>query len=269
MITGLKDVSELREVLWPETGLLYINANEMGWLLKMVPRSDKSAYAANCASCHGDDMKGSPSMPSLVGIGARRTREQLAQVIRQGTGRMPAFAGTLDNSAVNDLVNFLITGHDVASTAGKNPNYLKYRSTGFDIFLDPDGYPAITPPWGTLSAVDLNSGTIRWTIPFGEYPKLAAQGFTNTGTDNYGGAIVTANGLLLIGATTYDNKFHAFDKATGKLLWETTLPAAGNATPSTYMVNGKQYIVIACGGGKNGAPSGGTFVAFALPDEPH
>jgi Glucose dehydrogenase len=253
----------------PETGLLYINANEMGWLLKMVPRSDKSAYAANCASCHGDDMKGSPSMPSLVGIGARRTREQLAQVIRQGTGRMPAFAGTLDNSAVNDLVNFLITGHDVASTAGKNPNYLKYRSTGFDIFLDPDGYPAITPPWGTLSAVDLNSGTIRWTIPFGEYPKLAAQGFTNTGTDNYGGAIVTANGLLLIGATTYDNKFHAFDKATGKLLWETTLPAAGNATPSTYMVNGKQYIVIACGGGKNGAPSGGTFVAFALPDEPH
>ena len=132
------------------------------------------------------------------------------------------------------------------------------------IFLDPDGYPPITPPWGTLNAIDLNKGEIRWTIPFGEYPKLAAQGVTNTGTDNYGGAIVTANGLLLIGATTYDKKFHAFDKATGKLLWETTLPASGNATPSLYMVNGKEYLVIACGGGKNDAESGGTYVAFRV-----
>jgi len=102
--------------------------------------------------------------------------------------------------------------------------------------------------------------------PFGEYPALAAQGVRNTGTDNYGGAIVTENGLLFIAATTYDNKIRAFDKRTGRLLWEATLPAAGNATPSTYVVNGKQYIVIACGGGKNGAPSGGTYVAFALPD---
>jgi quinoprotein glucose dehydrogenase len=103
-------------------------------------------------------------------------------------------------------------------------------------------------------------------VPFGEYPKLAAQGVRNTGTDNYGGAIVTENGLLLIGATTYDNTMHAYDKRTGKLLWTAPLPAAGNATPATYMVDGKQYVVIACGGGKNGAPSGGTYVAFALPD---
>jgi quinoprotein glucose dehydrogenase len=162
-------------------------------------------------------------------------------------------------------VNFLITGHDVAEGAGINPNYLKYRSTGLKIFLDPDGYPAITPPWGTLNAIDLNAGEIRWTIPFGEYPKLAAQGIKNTGSDNYGGAIVTANGLLIIGATTYDNKFHVYDKRTGALLWEATLPAAGNATPSVYMVDGHEYIVIACGGGKNDAPSGGTYVAFALP----
>jgi quinoprotein glucose dehydrogenase len=249
----------------PESGLLYVNANEMPWLMKLVPRNDRSVYSANCASCHGDDLKGSPNMPSLVGVGDRLTREQIAQFIRQGTGRMPGYASTLDNVAVNDLVNFLMTGRDIASTAGTNPNYLKYRNTGYDIFLDPDGFPPITPPWGTLNAIDLNKGEIAWKIPFGEYPKLVAQGVTNTGTDNYGGAVVTANGLLFIGATTYDNKFHVYDKKTGKLLWETTLPAAGNATPSLYVVNGKQYVVIACGGGKNGAPSGGTYVAFALP----
>ncbi|HEY9226028.1 MAG TPA: PQQ-binding-like beta-propeller repeat protein [Gemmatimonadaceae bacterium] len=249
----------------PSTGLLYVNANEMPWLMKLVPRNDRSLYGAACATCHGDDMKGSPNMPSLVDVGSRLTREQLTRIIREGTGRMPGFATTIDNAGVNDLVNFLVTGRDIASTAGTNPNYLEYRSTGFDIFLDPDGYPPITPPWGTLNAIDLNKGTIAWSIPFGEYPKLVEQGVTNTGTDNYGGAVVTANGLLFIGATTYDNKFHVFDKATGKLLWETTLPFAGNATPSLYMVNGKQYVVIACGGGKNGAPSGGTYVAFALP----
>ena len=249
----------------PQTGLLYVNSNEMAWLLKMVPRNDRSLYGSNCASCHGDDRKGTAEAPSLDGIASRKTREEVAQVIREGTGRMSAFAGILDNVAVNDLVNYLMTGQDIAATAATNPFFLKYRSTGFDIFLDHEGYPGIKPPWGTLNAIDLNSGAIRWTIPFGEYPKLAAQGITNTGTDNYGGAIVTQNGLLLIGATTYDNKFHAYDKRTGTLLWEATLPAAGNATPSTYVVNGRQYIVIACGGGKNDAPSGGRYVAFALP----
>ena len=137
--------------------------------------------------------------------------------------------------------------------------------SGESIFLDPDGYPAITPPWGTLNALDLNTGAMRWKIPLGEIPELAAKGMKNTGSDNYGGPVVTAGGLLFIAATNFDKKFRAFDKLTGKLLWETTLPAAGNATPSTYMVNGKQYLVIACGGGKNGAPSGSTVVAFALP----
>jgi quinoprotein glucose dehydrogenase len=237
----------------------------MPWLQRLVPRSDKSLYASQCASCHGDDLEGSRDAPSLVGIATRRTRQQLTQVIGEGTGKMPGFAAALDNNAVNALADFLITGRDVADTAVHNPNYLKYRSTGLKIWLDPDGYPPITPPWGTLNAIDLNRGTIKWSIPFGEYPKLVAQGIRDTGSDSYGGPVVTANGLLFIAATTYDNKFRVFDKASGKLLWETTLPAAGNATPSLYMVNGRQFVVIACGGGKNDAPSGGTYVAFALP----
>jgi quinoprotein glucose dehydrogenase len=178
---------------------------------------------------------------------------------------MPAFAEMLGTAAINDMVNYLVTGHAVADTSATRPTFLKYRNNGDPIFLDHEGFPGIAPPWGTLNAIDLNKGEIRWSIPFGEYPALVAQGIKNTGTDNYGGPVVTANGLLFIGATTYDKKFHVFDKRTGALLWEADLPASGNATPSLYVVNGKQYVVIACGGGKNGAPSGGTFVAFSLP----
>ena len=251
----------------PGTGLLYVNSNEMAWLLKLVPRSDKSLYAATCASCHGENREGSAGGPALTGVATRHSREALLKIIREGTGRMPAFGAAMEGGAMNDIVNYLTTGKDASAGAvTSSPYFLKYRTAFFDIFLDHEGYPAIKPPWGTLNAIDLNTGKYAWTIPFGEYPKLAAKGMKNTGTDSYGGAVVTENGLLLIGATTYDNKFRAFDKRTGKLLWEFVLPAAGNATPSTYMVDGKQYIVIACGGGKNGAPSGGTYVAFALPD---
>ena len=249
----------------PATGLLYVNANEMAWLLKLVPRSDRSLYAANCASCHGDTRAGSAMAPSLLGIAERRTPQQVAQIIREGTGRMPAFGSALEGRAVTDLVNFLFTGHDSSAAAGPDPFGVPYRNAYFDIFVDHEGYPGIKPPWGTLNAIDLNAGRIAWSVPLGEYPKLAARGIRDTGTDNYGGAIVTENGLLFIAATTYDNRIRAFDKRTGRLLWSAALPAAGNATPSTYMVNGVQYLVIACGGGKNGAKSGGTYVAFALP----
>ncbi len=142
---------------------------------------------------------------------------------------------------------------------------LKYTFDGYNRFFDPDGYPAIQPPWGTLNAIDLNMGEIVWKIPLGEHPELAAKGIRDTGSWNYGGPIVTAGGVLFIGATNYDKKFRAFDKETGKLLWESLLPAAGNATPATYEAGGHQYVVIAAGGGKRGAPPGGTYVAFALP----
>ena len=253
----------------PTTGMLYVNSNEMAWILKLVPRSDASLYQANCAGCHGAKRQGSAMGPSLLGIAARRSREQLVQMIKEGTGRMPAFGAAMDGGAIGDITNYLLTGKDATraaqTTATPSPYQLPYRTAYFDIFLDHEGYPAVKTPWGTLNAIDLNQGTIAWSIPFGEYPKLAAKGVKHTGTDNYGGAIVTENGLLFIAATTYDNRIRAFDKTNGALLWEATLPFAGNATPSTYMVNGKQYLVIACGGGKNGAPSGGTYVAFALP----
>ena len=147
---------------------------------------------------------------------------------------MPAFP---DMGGAQHQRRRRIPGHRRRQRAGPakltaDPNWLKYRNDGYDIFLDPDGYPAITPPWGTLNAIDLNAGTIRWKIPFGEFPELAAKGMKNTGSDNYGGPVVTASGLVFIGATNFDKKFRAYDKLTGELLWETTLPAAGNATPS-------------------------------------
>jgi len=250
----------------PQSALLYVNSNEMPWIVRLIPNNDTSLYKVNCASCHREDRTGSPAAPSLERIGERRTREQIATVIREGTGRMPAFPD-MGGRNITDLVEFLITGRDKGAdpSVASDPSWLKYRIDGETLFRDPDGYPPITPPWGTLNAIDLNAGAIRWKIPLGEYPELAAKGMKDTGSDNYGGPIATAGGLLFIAATNFDKKFRAFDKLTGKLLWETTLPAAGNATPSTYRINGKQFVVIVCGGGKNGAPSGSSIVAFALP----
>jgi quinoprotein glucose dehydrogenase len=250
----------------PETALLYVNSNEMPWIVRLIENTDTSLYNAKCASCHKTDRTGTAVAPTLIDIDQRKTREQLADIIRHGTGRMPGYPD-FGTKNINDMIDFLITGKDRGGdpSVTKEPTYVKYRSDGETLWRDPDGYPPLTPPWGTLNAIDLNAGTIRWKIPFGEYPELVAKGLRNTGSDNYGGPVVTASGLLFIGATNFDKKFHAYDKLTGKLLWETTLPAAGNATPAIYSLNGREYIVIVCGGGKNGAPSGSSIVAFALP----
>jgi quinoprotein glucose dehydrogenase len=234
----------------------------------MVTHDTTSLYRNNCAGCHRDDLTGAPpSFPSLVNIGQRRSRKEVANIVREGAGRMPGFSHL--GRGINEIVEFLFTGVDRGiadpSAAAKDPNWQKYRNEGYILVRDPDGYPPLTPPWGTLNAIDLNKGEIRWRIPFGEYPDLAAKGLHNTGSDNYGGPVVTASGLLFIGATNFDKKFRAFDKLNGKLLWETELPAAGNATPSIYELNGREYVAIVCGGGKNGAPSGSSIVAFALP----
>ena len=250
----------------PATGLLYVNSNEQPWIIRMVTHDTRSLYRNNCAGCHGEDRRGSPQFPSLVDIAGRRSRAELAAVIRAGTGRMPAFSYL--GRGVDEIVAYLVTGRDTGAVdpaqAAQDPNWQKYRNEGYILFRDPQGYPPLTPPWGTLNAIDLNRGDIRWRIPLGEYPELAARGIRNTGSDNYGGPVVTASGLLFIGATNFDRKFRVFDKLTGQLLWETVLPAAGNATPSIYQLGGREYVVIVCGGGKNGAPSGSSIVAFTL-----
>lgn len=258
----------------PETGLYYVNANEMAWILRLVPAraaqgatTARRVYVSRCAACHREDMQGSPpQFPPLVNLKDKYTEAQVKELIRKGMDRMPAFASLGDN-AIGAVTEYLFRKKDVEAVVdkpAKGPTDLKYTIDGYNKFLDPDGYPAVKPPWGTLTAIDLNKGDFRWQIPFGEYPELAAQGMKNTGTENYGGGVVTAGGLVFIGATNHDKKFRAFDKSNGKLLWETTLPASGNSTAATYEVNGKQYVVIGAGGGKSGAASGGTYVAFAL-----
>jgi quinoprotein glucose dehydrogenase len=258
----------------PESGIIYINSNEMAWTGALAENtggnSPKSIYLSQCGVCHGEKLAGSPpAIPSLIGIGDRLPPQQIGATIKNGKGRMPGFPN-LSEDQMFALVEYLMSSESKElASSGPPPPEMKYRFTGYKKFLDPQGYPAIAPPWGTLNAINLNTGEYVWKIPLGVYPELAAKGLTNTGTENYGGPIVTAGGLVFIGATNYDKKFRAFDKSTGELLWETTLPFSGNATPATYMLKGRQFVVIAAGGGKDPrSKSGGVYVAFALPQEP-
>lgn len=261
----------------PETGVYYVNANDLAWTSSLSPapppraRSAQQIYQANCSSCHRDDLAGQPpQFPSLLDIRGQRTEQQVVATIRQGGGRMPGFPG-LSAADADAVAQYVLTGENKElASAGPvtDPRVNQaFRFSGYHKWLDPEGYPATAPPWGTLNAIDLNTGEFKWKIPLGEYPELVAKGLKDTGSENYGGPIVTAGGLVFIAATNFDRKFRAFDKRTGKLLWETTLPMAGNATPITYQLNGKQYVVIYATGGKGGrgAPAGGIYVAFALP----
>ncbi|MEJ7770123.1 MAG: c-type cytochrome, partial [Chitinophagaceae bacterium] len=265
------------------SGILYVNSSEMAWRISIGASdtekellgltSGHRLYISNCASCHGAERKGNinSGFPSLLGISSRKNREEISHVIRHGKKMMPAFANFSEGDT-KAVVAFLLGEEKQEPGLSKEPQITKpanakklsYKISGYSKFLDKNGYPAIRPPWGTLNAINLNTGEYLWKITFGEYPELAARGIPQTGSESYGGPVVTAGNLLFI-AGTKDKKFRAYNKNNGKLLWETQLSAAGFATPSTYSVNGKQYIVVACGGTKLGAAPGDSYIAYALP----
>jgi quinoprotein glucose dehydrogenase len=265
----------------PTTGILYVNANQMPWILEMwnvdnKPKSNenmgmagKRLFMQNCMSCHGADRKGGGNYPSILNINKKLNEEQFIAFINTGRRMMPAFEH-LKQQEKEAIASFVLELKDKQPgpyaevlSAQDSFRLLPYNISGYNKFLSKSGKPAISPPWGTLNAIDLNSGQLVWTTPFGEDPELKAKGYPQTGTENYGGPVVTAGGVLFIGATK-DGMFRAFNKRTGKLLWEYKLPAAGFATPATYAMNGRQYVVIACGGGKLGTHSGDSYVAFSL-----
>ncbi|WP_149273669.1 outer membrane protein assembly factor BamB family protein [Pareuzebyella sediminis] len=259
----------------PYKGILYVNANEMAWILRMGKADEdlnnlplgEATYKKYCVSCHQIDRKGlaDSGFPSLIDIELRKGSDEIRQIITNGKGMMTGFPQLTDKEKTA-LVRFLFNQeikHNVSENSeGKEIYQLPYKHLGYIKFLDSQGLPAINPPWGSLHAIDLNTGEYNWSIPLGNTPELGEEGI-GTGTENYGGPVVTENGLLFIAATR-DGYFRVFDKKNGALLWEYKLPAPAFSTPAMYEVNGKQYIALACGGEKLGTPKGNQIVAFAL-----
>ncbi|HTJ14259.1 MAG TPA: PQQ-binding-like beta-propeller repeat protein [Dinghuibacter sp.] len=258
----------------PATGYLYVNACEMPWVLTMVDvtpepqktngEAGKALYVARCMSCHGPERQGGGNYPSLLRAPRDYTYARFTRLLETGRRMMPAFAD-LDSGQRQALASVILEDRKLQNrpfSGGKQQvdgyDAMPFTSTGYNKFLSRDGYPAITPPWGTLTAIDLNRGRIVWRDTLGDTP------LGHTGTENYGGSVVTAGGLVFIAATR-DARLRAYNKRDGRLLWETALPACGFATPTVYAVDGKEYLVIACGGGKLNTASGDAYVAFALP----
>jgi quinoprotein glucose dehydrogenase len=265
----------------PETGILYINANQMAWVIQAIPIQTKAAanetnleagqrlFKANCMTCHGADRKGSGTFPSLININQKYSMASFDTLLQSGRRMMPAFR-QLKSVERKAIASFILSvkaeQHKpfVDADSHKDDAFkVPYSIVGYNKFLSKEGYPALSPPWGTLNAIDLNTGKYVWKQTLGDDPEFP-HGKEQSGTENYGASVITKGGLLFIAATK-DGKFRAFNKKTGKLLWEVTLPAPGYATPSIYEIDGKQYIVIACGGGKMNTRSGDSYVAFALP----
>ncbi len=259
-------------------GILFVNANEMAWMHKMVllKSSDEKGkvnlgrmvYMTNCALCHKEDRTGGlENSPSLIHIKNKLSRDGIKAFVKTGKGRMPGFKH-LPEEDLDRLVDFLFdettVNWEVLDTLSvPEERDVPYTFNGYNRLFDQQGYPGVKQPWGTLNAIDLNEGEILWSVPLGEYPELTKGGIPATGTENYGGPLLTASGIIFIAASR-DEKIRAFDSENGKILWEAPLPAGGYASPVTYAIDGTQYVVIACGGGKMGTKSGDSYVAFSL-----
>lgn len=257
----------------PSTQTLYVNANQIPWLIEMTPNASfgnvgQSIYTSYCGNCHGLDRKGNPpSVPSLLEMKEKYTSASLEKLLKEGRGAMPEFSH-ISTEERGVLIDFLLgkadEGEKKEIETQDSKLYPRYYMKGYKRLLTKEGLHGSNPPWGLLTAIDMNTGKKKWQVTLGEIDSLSREGFAPTGTENYGGPVATAGGVLFIAATK-DEKIRAFDKESGKILWEAKLPAAGHATPAVYEKDGKQFLVIACGGGK-GTKSGDAYVAFALPD---
>ncbi|HLT71098.1 MAG TPA: PQQ-binding-like beta-propeller repeat protein [Cyclobacteriaceae bacterium] len=267
-----------------ETGIMYVGINDIPNIVALTEQPEQKPdefskvtvieageilYQRNCAVCHGKDRSTQGSFPPLTDIANRLEPEDVKAMLRSSRGMMPSFA-VLPESDRDAIVAFLFNlddgrvYHRGEAIVGSKQQRARYRLKGYIQLKDQNGYPGVKPPWGTLNAVDLNSGELIWKIPLGEFPELTAKGHPPTGTQLFGGGIVTAGGLIFIGASQ-DEKFRAIDKSTGKILWEYQLPCGGYATPATYEAGGKQYVVIAAGGGgRQGTKTCDQYIAFAL-----
>ncbi len=271
----------------PETHILYINANEIANVLKLkavpltptpptqqavngVPASSVASgellYVSNCANCHGAEKQGAiPTYPALLQLPKRYQKEEVSHIITHGKGSMPAFP-QFSSEELGALWEFLADSSQTVESSIEGLSHTRFVIDGYKQFLDEEGYPATQPPWGSLNAIDLHTGKLIWKVPLGEYRELTDRGIPPTGTQNMGGCVVTAGRLVFIGASQ-EETFKAYDKHDGALLWSYPLPAGGYATPSVYEVNGRQFIVIAAGGGgKNGTKSGDSYIAFTLKE---
>lgn len=274
----------------PETHTLYVNTNEYGNTISLEKISvaaensgstllrGESLFQTQCSSCHASPGGNIVSeFPLLTDVKSKYSKPQILEIIDQGKGRMPAFSHLADEEKRN-IVEYVYHRDEngeipVSKEKMKGVEFTTKYSVkyAYNHFVDQNGYFATKPPWGSLNAINLNTGQIAWKAPLGEYEELTKQGIPVTGTKNYGGSIVTAGGLVFIAGTS-DRMIRAFDKHSGEVLWEHDLPAAGGALPATYQVNGKQYVVIAATGGRVSEKgiaykTSDVFMSFSLPNQ--